>query len=530
MLGRSRVGPAPSQWLSSQIPRSASRKVTDLVPVQDEIEKWEIASHEIELGEKLGSGSFGEVYKGKLRGVDVAVKKLSLKQIDERKINQFKKEVAIMSKLRHPNVLLFMGACCEPNNLMIVTELMPRGSVYDLLRNPKMKSELTFKRKMEIARMAALGMNWLHCSKPVSFIHRDLKTGNLLVDAQWCVKVCDFGLTEFKPWDEKGRYGAIGTPLWMAPEVLQNKAYDESADIYSFGIVLWELLTHQDPYPEIRTFSDMIKRVCEEGHRPTIPPECPPTLRRLITQCWHPDPTKRPNFNEILAQFDTIIVEGVLNDAEATKFWLKYFGGKDSGIKFDVFVEKLFNWLAIQRAETTDTKYLCLKELLDKNGEVSLDSFFNLLQWFGPMDNLLLKRITTLLKEKWFHGPITTEEAVKLLQDQKRGTFLIRFSTREPGSFAISVAHKDKEVRHFRILHKPGEKYGLVVSTNNATQTLYFESLNQLIDQIGTQIGVNKKRPCPGSRYQKIFEAKAQERAKKQQNNNFGYTEIVFKK
>jgi serine/threonine protein kinase len=92
------------------------------------------------------------------------------------------------------------------------------------------------------------------------------------VDEKWNVKVCDFGLTEFKPWDEKGRYGAIGTPLWMAPEVLQNKAYDESADIYSFGIVLWELLTHQDPYPEIRTFSDMIKRVCEEGHRPTIPP------------------------------------------------------------------------------------------------------------------------------------------------------------------------------------------------------------------------------------------------------------------
>jgi serine/threonine protein kinase len=104
------------------------------------------------------------VYKGKLRGVDVAVKKLSLKQIDERKINQFKKEVAIMryylhrnflffflnnlyrslccSKLRHPNVLLFMGACCEPNNLMIVTELMPRGSVYDLLRNPKVQSIL----------------------------------------------------------------------------------------------------------------------------------------------------------------------------------------------------------------------------------------------------------------------------------------------------------------------------------------------------------------------------------------------------
>jgi sterile alpha motif and leucine zipper-containing kinase AZK len=181
----------------------------------------------------------------------------------------FKKSQVLtkFSKLRHPNVLLFMGACTDTGHLMIVTELMPRGSVYDLLHDDKralfcflfastqLFSDLVIPSKNENCKRFCNGNELvcynlysdyysqvcrLHCSKPV-FIHRDLKTGNLLVDKNWNVKVSDFGLSHIKSHNEgwKGSYGSIGTPLWMAPEVLLNKEYNESADLYSFGIVLW---------------------------------------------------------------------------------------------------------------------------------------------------------------------------------------------------------------------------------------------------------------------------------------------------
>jgi serine/threonine-protein kinase CTR1 len=162
------------------------------------LERWEIDPLLIKNpGTSLGTGSFGTVFKAELHGKPVAVKKLSTQKFDDKTLvrppcdthdkgrkltvgggdddgvqDDFRKEVAIMSTLRHPNVLLFMGACTQPGNLLIVTELMPRGSVYDLLRDRSLK--LSLKRKMLFAKDAALGVNWLHRSKP-QFLHLDLK-------------------------------------------------------------------------------------------------------------------------------------------------------------------------------------------------------------------------------------------------------------------------------------------------------------------------------------------------------------------
>lgn len=114
--------------------------------------KWELEPDSIKVGKRLGSGAFGEVFKGKLFGKEVAVKKLLNQNLDPEALAAFKKEVAIMSKLRHPNVLLFMGACTVPGNLMIVTELMEKGSAYDLLHDKSV--QLSFKRRMKMAKQA----------------------------------------------------------------------------------------------------------------------------------------------------------------------------------------------------------------------------------------------------------------------------------------------------------------------------------------------------------------------------------------
>jgi hypothetical protein len=135
----------------------------------DGLETWDLNPADIQLGKELGRGAYGTVFSATLRGQNVAVKKLNSQNIDEKKLTDFKKEVEIMSKLRHPNVLLFMGACTQPGNLMIVTELMPKGSLRELLKD----SKYTFKQRMQFAKQTAQGMAWLHTMTP-PMIHRDL--------------------------------------------------------------------------------------------------------------------------------------------------------------------------------------------------------------------------------------------------------------------------------------------------------------------------------------------------------------------
>lgn len=123
-----------------------------------------------------------------------------------------------------------MGAVVEPDNLMIVTELMQHGSLHSLLQDPQRSKSISFAQRMRMAKDAALGMNWLHLSKPC-FIHRDLKPANLLVNDDFGVKVCDFGISLAKKAGESFNFGSIGTPVYMAPELLQNQEYDESVDV-----------------------------------------------------------------------------------------------------------------------------------------------------------------------------------------------------------------------------------------------------------------------------------------------------------
>jgi len=429
--------------------------------------------------------------------------------LDETNLQSFRKEVAIMSKLRHPNVLLFMGACMTPGNLMIVTELMSKGSVYDLLRNQSMQKYMTLKLRLKIAKQAALGMNWLHCQKP-AFIHRDLKTQNLLVDDHWTVKVCDFGLSHIKKTESEGpsKYGAIGTPLWMAPEVLLNKEYDESADIYSFGIVLWELLTMKDPFPDITSFEALVEQKARQGKRPEIPNETTQEFRQLIESCWQHEPTSRPRFDTIIPQFDQIIIASIVSDKEGRVFWNQYFLNNKSKlhekIKFKDFVKSFYAFWRQQTPDSEDIKYRALQRLLvgdNQDDLVSIESFGRWLEWFGPMTDItILDRVIDLLKNGWFHGEISSPNAEKLLlKANKKGHFLVRFSSSDPGCYAISVMSKTGKLKHFRVYHKPGLDYLI--------GNIECKSLEEIIEKHGKELYL--RTPCPGSPYEDIFVAKA---------------------
>ncbi|XP_062159246.1 probable serine/threonine-protein kinase SIS8 isoform X3 [Alnus glutinosa] len=263
----------------------------------DEVAELEIQWEEITLGERIGLGSYGEVYRGDWHGTEVAVKRFLNQDISGESLEEFKSEVRIMKRLRHPNVVLFMGAVTRAPNLSIVTEFLPRGSLYRLIHRPN--NQLDERKRLRMALDAARGMNYLHNCSPV-IVHRDLKSPNLLVDKNWVVKVCDFGLSRMKNSTFLSSRSTAGTAEWMAPEVLRNEPADEKCDVYSFGVILWELSTLQQPWGGMNPMQ-VVGAVGFQHRRLDIPDDMDPGIADIIQKCWQTDPKLRPTFSEIMA-------------------------------------------------------------------------------------------------------------------------------------------------------------------------------------------------------------------------------------
>ncbi|GAM24346.1 hypothetical protein SAMD00019534_075210 [Acytostelium subglobosum LB1] len=263
----------------------------------------EIQYSELQTQSKLGEGTFGLVYKGTWRGSTVAIKQIKVHDdVTNQALDEFRKELTILSKLRHPNIVLLMAACTQPPNLCFVTEYLCGGSLYDALHSKKIRMNMPLYKKLGI--QIAQGMNYLHLS---GIIHRDIKSLNLLLDENMNVKICDFGLSRFKS-KSAAMTKSIGSPIWMAPELLMGSDnYTEKVDVYAYGIILWEIGTGELPYSGLDSVQ-LAVAVSTKGLRPTIPSTWPAPLHQLIQSCWHQDANQRPTFTQILAQLDKLTV------------------------------------------------------------------------------------------------------------------------------------------------------------------------------------------------------------------------------
>lgn len=251
--------------------------------------------NEIEIGKQIGNGQSGVVKIGKIikTGEIVAVKILHRRSLTAPELESFRREVYSLSVLNHPTLIGFKGYA-EESPFYIVTEYMANGSLFDVLRkNPK---ALTPTIRSLIAYDVARGIEYLHDRK---IIHRDLKSLNILLDADYRAKISDFGMVRTKT--QGPMTGLIGTAHWMAPEVLMSTPnYNEKVDVYSYGILLWELLTGDMPYKNMSPGNITIG-VIQGTLRPTIPSDTPPKLADLIQKCWNQDPSKRPSIKRVVS-------------------------------------------------------------------------------------------------------------------------------------------------------------------------------------------------------------------------------------
>lgn len=292
-------------------------------------EGCEVNSTELTWESMLGSGRTAEVFIGEWRGLQVAIKQITgpawmRKKMGLAEQESFDRELAIMHKTDHVNLVKMLGFVSREEPFVIVMELCAGGSCWELLHKCD-HIELNWDQKLKMGVDVASAMEYLHGCHP-QIIHRDLKSGNLLLSKSiWSendtplVKVSDFGMARMKLYEEDwdGMTQEAGTCHWMAPEVFAGTCYDEKVDVYSFAMVLFEIICREVPFEE--QAPENVGVMIAAGQRPdleAVPPDTPPVLKDLMIACWAQDPKMRPCFKVIKLQLEGIAKVSWPNERE----------------------------------------------------------------------------------------------------------------------------------------------------------------------------------------------------------------------
>ncbi|KAK4564758.1 hypothetical protein RGQ29_006718 [Quercus rubra] len=253
----------------------------------ENFDDWTIDLRKLNMGDAFAQGAFGKLYRGTYNGEDVAIKILERPENDLGRAQlmetQFQQEVMMLATLKHPNIVRF-----------IVRQFLTRRS------NRSVPLKLAVKQALDVAR----GMAYVH---GLGLIHRDLKSDNLLIFADKSIKIADFGVARIEVQTE-GMTPETGTYRWMAPEMIQHRPYTQKVDVYSFGIVLWELITGMLPFQNM-TAVQAAFAVVNKGVRPIIPTDCLPVLSDIMTRCWDANPDVRPPFMEVVRMLENAETE-----------------------------------------------------------------------------------------------------------------------------------------------------------------------------------------------------------------------------
>ncbi|XP_017757150.1 PREDICTED: tyrosine-protein kinase Fer isoform X2 [Eufriesea mexicana] len=286
------------QWISGLPVTSRSGAILKTPILR---ERWELNNDDVILLEKIGRGNFGDVYKAQLKTckTEVAVKTCKVTLPDEQK-RKFLQEGRILKQYDHPNIVKLIGICVQKQPIMIVMELVPGGSLLTYLR--KNANTITQQEQLRMCKDAAAGMCYLESKY---CIHRDLAARNCLVGYESIVKISDFGMSR-----EEEEYivsdGMKQIPIkWTAPEALNFGKYTSLCDVWSYGILMWEIFSKGgNPYSGMS--NSQAREKIDAGYRMPAPENTPDEIYRLMLRCWEYEPDKRPHFDQIYTVVETL--------------------------------------------------------------------------------------------------------------------------------------------------------------------------------------------------------------------------------
>uniref|UniRef100_A0A8C6UQQ7 Mitogen-activated protein kinase kinase kinase 7 n=1 Tax=Neogobius melanostomus TaxID=47308 RepID=A0A8C6UQQ7_9GOBI len=274
----------------------------------------DIQYEDIQVEAVVGRGTFGVVFKAVWKGKDVAIKTIE----SENEKNAFIVELRQLSRVNHPNIVKLYGSCNNP--VCLVMEYAECGSLHNLLHSADPQPPYTAAHAMSWSLQCAQGVAYLHAMKPKALIHRDLKPLNLLLVSRGTVlKICDFGTAcDIQTYMTNNK----GSAAWMAPEVFEGSNYSEKCDVFSWGIILWEVLSRKKPFDEVGGSAFCIMWAVHRGTRPPLIKDLPEPLESLMTRCWDKEPSLRPSMEEVCSTMSGL---------------MKYFPGSDEPLKLPHF-------------------------------------------------------------------------------------------------------------------------------------------------------------------------------------------------
>ena len=323
-------------WISNRSSVCSVQSSMQQDPSDDE--HFHVEFSELEMIERIGAGAFGEIYKCRWRGILVAAKCIKASKIQrewllkkgadvknsdriqnrieairqaaiteeekEEALADFRKEISFMRRLRHPNVAMMLGYSFSDNVEVMITEIC-RCSLLDIFKANKINNwQLPKRTQIVYAQQLAQGMNYLHTGR-TPLIHRDLKPANLLIDFSGILKITDFGLATIRPQANQTKQevflmtGETGSYRFMAPEVFRHEEYTDSVDVYSYSMILYQIILGDAPWGSLSGL-DAVTKAAVDGERPLIPRNVDGRLSSLLKQCWDENPFSRPSFAEII--------------------------------------------------------------------------------------------------------------------------------------------------------------------------------------------------------------------------------------
>ncbi|XP_048483262.1 mitogen-activated protein kinase kinase kinase 11 isoform X2 [Plutella xylostella] len=298
-----RVGIFPAVYVTEKDPLAATSVFGGVDPLR-------IPFCELRMGETIGAGGFGQVYRGFWNDEEVAIKAARLDASEDIKIikKNVLQEAKLFWMLEHENIVSLKGVCLEEPQLCLVMEYAAGGSLNRALMGRKIRPDILVDWAIQVAR----GMAYLHMDAPISLIHRDLKSSNVLISEpilpdesleHKTLKITDFGLA--REAYKTTRMSAAGTYAWMPPEVIISSTFSHASDVWSYGVLLWELLTGETPYKGLNGLT-VAFGVAKNTLQLPIPSTCPAQWQHLMEACWSINPHARPSFSQILHELEGI--------------------------------------------------------------------------------------------------------------------------------------------------------------------------------------------------------------------------------